>query len=155
MTPFKPKGSRPEWRIIYDELLQDAEFGSIISYADLDRVLGRDFRKSRNPIYQATRHLGLERRRWLSPVTNMGYRVIEAREHMGAADKHKKKAKRQLGFVIKVGNATDITKLTPDELSRFDSQHKVNAMLFMVAVHHEKRLKRLEEVLAREGLLSI
>lgn len=154
MAPFKPKGALPEWKIIYDALLHDADFGTVVSYADLDRVLGRSFKANRGPITKAKQELGKNKRRWLAPMVNVGYRVIEANEHMMTADSHKKRAKNQLGFMIKVGNATEITKLTPEELARFDSQSKVNAILFMVAVRHEERLNRIEALLQREGLLG-
>lgn len=154
MAPFAPKGLKPEWQLIYDEIFSKSEFGDVVKYSELSSVLNRDFLKNRAPLYKAKLHLGEERRRWLAPVANIGYRVIEANEHMIEATRHKKKARKQLGIMVKVGRAADITKLTPEELARFDGQSKVNAILFMVAVHHEERLKRLEDVLQREGLLG-
>lgn len=154
MAPFKAKGPKPEWQIVYEELLEKADFGDIVSFSSLDRVLGRDFKVSRGPVYKATRYLGEQRKRWLAPVKGVGYRVIEANEHMLQANMHKKRAKKQLGVMIKVGNATEITRLTNEELARFDSQRKVNAVLFMVAIHHEDRIKRIEQVLEREGLMT-
>ena len=52
MTPlFEPKGEKPEWRIsLDDELLTDAPSGTVITYEELDRVLGRDSRENRAPI---------------------------------------------------------------------------------------------------------
>lgn len=152
MAPFKPKADRPEWQIIFEHI-QDRDFGAVISYEELDQLLGRDFKSARGPIYAATRRLGELKKRWLAPVKGVGYRVIQAREHMIQADHHKRKAKKQLGFMIKVGNATEISKLTTEELAQFDSQRKVNAVLFMVAIHHEERLRRIEQTLEREGLL--
>lgn len=154
MAPFKAKGPKPEWMMVYDELLSTCDFGDIIGFSKLSSVLGRDFLENRGPLYRAKLHMGQERKRWLSPVPGIGYRVIEAKEHMIEASKHKRKAKRQLGYMVKVGNATEITKLTPEELSRFDSQTRVNAILFMVAVHHEDRIRKIESVLQREGLLG-
>jgi hypothetical protein len=83
----------------------------------------------------------------------VGYRVIEAREHMDSAQRHKKRAKRQLGLMVKVAEVTDLSRLRPEELAQFDTQAKVNAMLYMVAVHHERRLNRIEEILRGEGKL--
>ncbi len=151
LLPFQPKADRPEWRIIYDELLEDADFGAIITYGDLTRVLGRRFETSRTPIYRARIHLGEMRKRWLESVAGIGYRVIEAREHIDVAQAHKRRAKRQLGMMVRVADVTDISRLSPDELLRFDTQQKVNAMLYMVAVHHERRLSRIEDILRSEG----
>jgi DNA-binding winged helix-turn-helix (wHTH) protein len=131
--PFQPKGDRAEWQMIYEDLLLGAEFGDVVTLADLNRVLGRDFRKSRSPLYRARKAFAAERGRWLTAVPRVGYRVIEAREHMT--------------------HANDVTRLTPDELKRFDGQAKVNALLFSVAVQHERRLNSHEDALRRAGML--
>lgn len=150
-APFQPKGDLPEWRLIYDRLLDGAQFGEIITYAQLDDVLGRPFLENRSPIYRARLHFGEMRSKWIESVSGEGYRVIEAREHIDAAQKHKRKAKRQLGLMVKVAEVTDLSQLTPAELATFDTQAKVNAMLYMVAVHHERRLNRIESILRSEG----
>lgn len=153
IAPFQPKGDAPEWRLIFDRLLDGAAFGEVITYAQLDDVLGRPFLENRSPIYKARLHLGEMRSRWIESVPGEGYRVIEAREHIDAAQKHKRKAKRQLGLMVKVAEVTDLSQLTPEELAKFDTQAKVNAMLYMVAVHHERRLNRIESILRSEGKL--
>ena len=152
-VPFQPKGDFPEWRIIYDQLLIDADFGTVITYEQLDDALGRVFLDNRSPIYRARMHLGEMRQRWIESVPGVGYRVIEAGEHIHAAQRHKRRAKRQLGLMVKVAEVTDLSRLTPEELMRFDTQAKVNQMLYMVAVHHERRLSRIEEILRADGKL--
>jgi len=139
--------------MLYDELLAQADFGTLITYDDLDRVLGRPFRPERGPIYRARQHLGEMRQRWLAPVANVGYRVIDANEHLNVAQQHKRKAKHQFGLMVKVAEVTDVSRLTPEELVAFDSQAKVNAMLYLVAVHHERRIQRIEQVLREDGRL--
>lgn len=151
--PFKPKGDRPEWRIIYEDLLLGAESGDIITLADLSNVLGRDFRRSRSPLYRARKALGVERSRWLYPVPGKGYRVAEAREHVTLANGHKQRAKRQLGTMMTVMRATDITQLGAEDLVRFDAQFKVNALHHAILVMHEGRLNRHEAALRQAGLL--
>lgn len=154
MRIFEPKGDRPEWKIIYDELLAGAEFGDVVSYEQLDKVLGRKFITNRSPMYRARKHLGEMRQRWMEPVKKVGYRVIEAREHMDAAQQRKRRAKRQLVTMVKIGEYTDLGRLTPEELIAFDSQAKVNSALAAVALHHEKRLRRIEQILQNEGMMS-
>lgn len=153
MRIFEPKGDRPEWKIIYDELLAGAEFGTIISYEQLDHVLGREFITNRSPMYRARRHLGEMRQRWMEPVNKAGYRVIEAREHMDAAQQRKRRAKRQLQTMVDIATYTDLGRLTPEELVAFDSQSKINQALAAVALHHERRLRRIEQILQNEGML--
>ncbi len=151
--PFQPKGDLPEWRLIYDRLFSGADFGSVVTYEQLDDVLGRPFLDNRSPIYRARTHLGDMRQRWIESVPGVGYRVIEASEHIDAAQRHKRRAKRQLGLMVKVAEVTDLSRLTPEELMRFDTQAKVNQMLYMVAVHHERRLSRIEDILRADGKL--
>lgn len=151
--PFAPKGEMPEWRMLYEALLEQADFGQVISYAELDAVLGRSFEENRNPLYRARREMGDRRRRWLEAVPTVGYRVVEAHEHMRLATAHKRRAKTQLRAMVHVADVTDLARLTPEQLASFDSQAKINSMLYMVAVHHEQRLARIEEVLRREGML--
>ena len=83
----------------------------------------------------------------------VGYRVIQANEHVRVAEQHKTKAKKQLGIMVKVAQATDLSRLTPHELAVFDQQQSINSALFMIAVHHEKRLQRIEALLREEGRL--
>lgn len=150
---FRPRGEIPEWRMIYDALLATADFGDVITYAQLDEVLGREFVGNRSPIYAARRHLGEMRSRWLVPVPRTGYRVPEANEHIDVAQGHKRKGKRQLGLMQRVAEVTDLSRLTETELARFDSQARINAALYMVLVHHEKRIARIEAVLRTQGVL--
>ena len=152
-APFAPKGDLPEWRLLYDALLEQAEFGQVISYDQLDAALGRRFTDNRSPLYRARREMGELRRRWLDAVPGTGYRVIEAHEHIGLAQRHKRRAKRQLGAMVRVAEVTDLDRLTPDQLASYDHQSRLNAMLYMVAVHHEQRLNRIEAVLRKEGML--
>jgi hypothetical protein len=144
---FQSKGHIPEWKMVYDDLLADADYGMVITYDDLDAALGRRFVDNRSPLYRARTHLGEERSRWLETVPTVGYRVIEANEHMGVANRHKRKATRQLGMMVTVAEVTDLSRLTPSELSSFDAQQKINAMLYLFALHHERRLQHIESVL--------
>lgn len=153
-APFQPKGDLPEWRLIYDRLLEHADFGDVITYAELREVLGRPFEDNRSPLYRAREHMGDMRRRWIEPVPGIGYRVIEAAEHMHAAQARKKRARRQLRAMVKIGEVTDLSRLTPDQLMQFDTQAKLNAAIYMALVHHERRLTRLEEILRADGKLT-
>lgn len=152
-APFKAKGEVPEWRLIFDRLLDGADFGTVITYDQLDDVLGRPFLDNRSPIYRARQHLGEMRSRWIEAQPGVGYRVIEAAEHMDAAQQRKRRAKRQLGLMVKIAEVTDLSRLKPEELAKFDTQAKLNAALYMVAVHHERRLSRIEQILKDEGKL--
>lgn len=152
-APFAPKGEQPEWQMLYEGVLADADFGTVIPYATLDEALGRPFRQNRGPLYRANRYLGEMRKRHLEPVPGVGYRVIEASEHLIAAQKRKHRARRQLAQMVHIGAVVDTTRLNPDELSRWDAQQRLNVTLCAVVTHHENRIARIESVLQREGLL--
>ena len=150
---FEPKGDRPEWQLLYEALLQGVTFGDVITYDALDRVLGRPFVDHRAPLYRAREELAAQHRRWLEVVPRVGYRVIAAHEHVSAALQRKRRARRQMQQMVRIGNATDVTALTPEQLVVHDQQHRLNAMLLSVVVNHEQRLARIEDALHREGLL--
>jgi hypothetical protein len=152
-VPFTSRRAVPEWQMIYTALLERADFGTVVTYEELDAVLERPFVENRSPIYRARRQLGDMRSRWIEAVPGVGYRVIEAREHIDSAQKHKRKARRQLGLMVRVAEVTDLSALSPPELARYDEQSKINQMLYQVAVHHERRLARIESILRGEGKL--
>lgn len=147
------KADKAEWRILYDALLTDVEPGDIIKYEQFSEALGRDFLADRNPVYRATLELGRTRKRWLKVVPRVGYRVIEAREHIGESAERKARATRQLSKAIQIGNATDVERLTRDELTMWDTQQRYNAFVFQVIGQHENRLSRIEEALRTAGIL--
>lgn len=151
--PFKPKGERAEWRLIYDRLLAHADFGHVIKIEELDEILGRSFIDNRSPIYKARDYLGAMRHRWLEAIPAVGYRVIEASEHMRAALDRKKRAQRQLRTMVRIGEFTDLAKLTPEQLVQFDNQSRFNRLAYMTLMFHESRLARVEAVLQADGKL--
>jgi hypothetical protein len=52
-----------------------------------------------------------------------------------------------------VQEVTDLSVLSAAELATFDSQARINSMLYQVAVHHERRLARIESILREDGRL--
>jgi hypothetical protein len=149
---FTPKGERAEWRMIYEDLLANTEPGDTITYARLEELLGREFAPNRGPLYRARQTLGELRHRWLEPVPNVGYRVVEPAEHVRISATHRRKSRRQVGMAIRVLDATDLERLTPDGLATFDDQRKMTFALWAIFAH-ESRLRRIEDALRKEGLL--
>ena len=149
---FAPKGERPEWRMIYEDLLAAAGPSTIITYAQLEELLGRKFALNRGPLYRARRTLGELQKHWLEAVPNVGYRVIDPSEHVRVSAGHRHKSRRQVGMAIRVLESTDLSKLAGDALAKYDEQSKLTFALWAVFAH-ESRLRRIEDVLRREGLL--
>lgn len=151
-TRFTPKGEKPEWQMLYDALLGDADFGQVITYKELDETLGREFVTNRAPLYRARDALGAMRKRWLVPVPGIGYRVTDAAEHVMVAHGHKRKSRRQLGMAVRVLTSTDLARLDESSLAEWDAEQKMTFALWAI-VAHENRIKRIEDVLRKEGLL--
>lgn len=153
MTPqFQPKGEKPEWLMIYDRFLADASIDDVITYADLDELLGRDIRKNRTPLYRARQEMGEQHKRWLESVPNIGYRVLDPQDHVRVSAVHKRKSRRQLGMAVRVLESTDLSLLSAEALALWDGQQKLTFALWAVLAH-ESRLRKIENVLRKEGLL--
>jgi hypothetical protein len=153
---FSPRRDRPEWRIVYDELLSGADYGQVITYLQLAEVLERDIHERerlRAPIARARRELGNLRSMWLIAVPNVGYRVIQANEHVSVADDHKHRGQRQFTRMLDVSRATNLSRLNPEELAVWDNQNRINAFLVTVVRSHESRIRRIEQVLHADGKL--
>lgn len=145
--PRKP----PEWRRIYDGLLANADFDDVITYTALSACLGREFLRSRSPIYRACQELGALRHRWLEAVPGVGYRVIQANEHVHASAARKQRGQRQFDKMLVIARATDLGRLTGDERELWDRQNRINVALVGIVSSHEQRLNRIEELLRADG----
>jgi hypothetical protein len=151
---FSPRGDKPEWRLVYEELLANADYGHVVTYSELADVLNRDVKdrqRLRAPIARARRELGNLRSMWLVAVPNVGYRVIQANEHVSVADDHKHRGQRQFTRMLDVSRATNLSRLTPEELACWDNQNRINAFLVTVVRSHESRIRRIEQVLHADG----
>jgi len=65
---FEPRGDKPEWRLVYDELLSAADYGQVITFSQLAEVLERDVhdrQRLRAPIARARREP------WVFRMSNM------------------------------------------------------------------------------------
>lgn len=149
---FAPKGDRAEWRLIYDKLLSHADFGDVITYAELSEVLDRDFLSDRGPIYKARRHLATARRRWVEVVPGVGYRVIHANEHGKMAERRVKFGERQFQEGTRISAGTDLSRLTKAELAEYDRRQLALNGLARVTASARRQLKR-ENILQARGLV--
>jgi len=171
---FTPKGDVAEWRMVADAL--DAlDIGDTLTYDELSDLLGRDFLTSRTPIYAATKWLERERRRTVDNVANVGYRIVEAAEHLDLGKRHHKKARRQMRRTIDRLASADRNLLDAEQVARIDSiegtvrqqadvirridkrvskVEAAQATTVQQVDEHAERLARLEEALQRHGIES-
>lgn len=133
---FETKGDTAEWRLIYNHALT-LNIGATITYDDFERILGRDLRDSRTPVYDAMRHLEKDAHRTLTAVTNTGYRIAEPSEHEGLAKHHHRKSKRQLRRAVSKASSADRSALSPEERKRIDNVE-------MALRQHSDMIQRLD-----------
>lgn len=133
---FKTKGDQAEWVTVY-EALAALPVGETLTYEQLDEALSRDFRQDRGPIYRATRQLERDDHRTVCAVRNVGYRIVEAREHEALARNHHKRSRRQLKKAVAKAASADRTALTAEERKRIDG-------LEMSLRQHSQMIRRLE-----------
>ena len=117
---FKPKGEVAEWEMLYD-FLTTKEKGTVIKYAQLSAVLGRDLLEARSPLYRAMQELEMKDSRSLINVPGVGYRITIAQEHEGLARKHHKKSRRQIAKSLMKIESADKSQLTREERQRFEN----------------------------------
>lgn len=92
---FEPKNEIPMWEMVYD-YIEKAELGQVISYADLEKVIGQDVRSFRQAVYKARKELLKNHNRFLIVERGVGYRVDDGMRIMKHAKGRTKIAKRQI-----------------------------------------------------------
>lgn len=136
MKPFEPKGDLPEWQLIYQRV-STLDEGTVLTYDDLDEVLGRDFRGDRSPIYRCIGELEKVDHRTLAVVRGSGYRIAAANEHERLAVGHHRRSRKQMRKAVSKAASADRSKLTPEERKRIDG-------LEMSLRQHADMIRRLE-----------
>lgn len=116
---FDPKGEIPEWRIVYDHAVTVPVDG-VVTYEDLDALLGRTFTDSRAPIYRVQKELLENDHRTMVNVIGVGYRVGKANEHAGLASGQRKRARHSMTKAVRIVDGTNRQVLTRDETVRLD-----------------------------------
>lgn len=99
MSPFQPAGVRARWLDVYD-VLKAAKVGDIITYEQLGEALELNATTDRHKIQMAVRRAAQEHekadKRALDSVKNVGYRIVDAPEHVMLARRHQSKAFKAL-----------------------------------------------------------
>lgn len=87
-------------RTVYDQLMTGVGVGELISYQAVADALELDPVTDRTLIQQAARQAGKwlleEQQRAIDVVPGVGYRVVEASEHLTLARRHQRKSQRSL-----------------------------------------------------------
>lgn len=149
MAAFTAKGEAAEWRLIY-EAIREMAVGEVIRYDALDEVLGRSFTDEgakRNPLERARRELEEVDHRTLATVRGVGYRVVEAREHMVLARGHQIRSARQTKRAKEKLDSANLAALTDLERRRHEEMSTQVAKLLSEQRRTNRRLADLERLL--------
>jgi len=141
--PFEPKGRVSEATLLY-EFYSKLSTGDVVTYEQLDEILGRSFLDSRSPHYTAVNRLQKNDKKSMDVVRNVGYRVVSASEHERLALHHHAKSRRQLRKSVAKAASANRAELSQEERHRIDS-------LEGTLRNHASMLKRLDERTIRQN----
>lgn len=128
--PFTPKSDKAIWADLY-ALLRQRDYGTLITYAEIADLTGRDARIERGPIYRAMKELERNDKRTLICERNVGYRIALPAEHRPQADRHRRRSYRQIVRARRRIASAPRDLLTADERGLLDemdlrlSQHEM------------------------------
>lgn len=117
---FTPIGEKSHREIVV-EAFKDVSYDDVVSYEHLSEILGFDVKTSnRSAIYAAQRTLEKDYHKTLDAVVGVGYRVIRPEEHVDLANRHHKRARRQVTRAINKTASANRSVLTATDQARLD-----------------------------------
>lgn len=123
MSPFKPIGSEPRWRTLY-ELLRQTATGAVLTYEQMGEALNLDPVRQRPAIASAMRRAAEEHeeqdKRAIEVVRDEGYRVVDVDGHLRLARVHNKRAGVQLELAYSKVTNVDLSDVDPEVRKAFD-----------------------------------
>ena len=149
----------PEWKRLFDKFCEVVATGSeqkVWTYEELEGMAGLDIRTPRGR--QQFERFNRECRENLSlhfeNVRTVGYRIVEASEHALCATRRIKKAKKQLKRGKHIAQATDITKLTAEQVNAVTLVAACIGTLTNELDKNTKAIKKLANVINQPKLLD-
>lgn len=149
MNQFLPAGDVARWRVLY-EILKPCQVDDVVTYEQMGKALDLHPVKDRHIIQMAMRRAAKEfeevDKHAVDAVKNVGYRVVQIKEHLHLARRQQKRAGRALkSGRSKVVNV-DFNEIDPETRKAFE----VVARAFSMQMDFNRRLdvrqKRLEDV---------
>lgn len=167
---FRPAGDIARWRILYD-LLRATSVGDILSYEKMAEALDLDPATERHIMQVAIRRAAEEfafvDNHAVAAVPNVGYRVVEAKEHMDLAKGHQRRSRKQLMRAETKVVHVDVSALDPNSRKAFEvvatalaaqidfcrrldiRQRTLAQQLHAIQQDHRETSERTDEELAR------
>lgn len=154
MTPFEAIGQEARWRTIYS-LLQALAVGNVLTYEQMAEALNlhpEDDRQTiRAALYRAAREYQQVDKHALEVVPNVGYRVVEAVEHLKLAQRRQRRAGKQLASGREHVVNVDFNGMDPEVRKAFELTAGAISMVIDMNRRFDVRQKRLEKVMADTG----
>ena len=151
MSPFEPVGEQARWRILYDILCHTRTDG-IATYEQMGEALGLHPDHERHTIQMAVRRaakeLEEEDKRAIEAVPNVGYRIVEAPEHLRLARRQQKRAQVALRSGHSKVTNVDLNQLEPETRRAFEVVARAFAMQMDFNRRMDVRQRRLETAVA-------
>ena len=170
---FEVKGHKAQWEIVTD-VLETKNIGDIATYEEILEALGPGFSRSAlsSVVGTAIRKFR-DRKRTFENVRLVGWRMVEATEHLRLARRQQVKSKRRLAEAVSISASTDLRRLDPeqrraqqaqelhlrkllDRVSRLEErQAKTETRVSVVEKAHastQDRVDRLTDLLKRHGI---
>lgn len=138
---FSPKRAdgRPEWRVIYDEIMQ-RDYGSTLTHKEIQTLLDTN---DRNRVHRAVGHCNrvLTREnvpRVLGNIRGEGYRILQPGDYAPQALALQKQARRRMTNAVDLMQTAPLNDMTP-------TQRHWAHQVTMVLVDNELRLRNQEQ----------
>lgn len=114
---FEPVGELARWRALLP-LFVEVERGTVVTYDELAEALDLDPTKDRRAIQaavgQAQKTLSREHDRSLTPVRNVGYRVVLPNEHVDLAGRQQRKGRKAIARAQGHVDHVDLSSLSDE-----------------------------------------
>lgn len=153
MTYFKAKRSDGRsYRTVAVDAFKSLEYGTVVSYKDLGKLLDLSPNNELTTIQQAVRDANRVllkiHKRGVQNVAKIGYRVIQPREHMIVANSHQTRADKAMVRALRFYGGADLSKMTEAERKLHHGQQMLAQAVFASHQHLDKRIRRIEDLLS-------
>lgn len=140
-----PKSREPWQKLV--PLLMEAEIDGVVTYEQMDRVLGlgSNIQQNRSPYYRALTEVQVVGMRTFECVRGEGYRRVHPNEHTRLSEQRSKLAQHHLRVAEGILQAADANHLTPHEQRvTEESLAAVQDNLHHMGSIDERLIKRVE-----------
>jgi hypothetical protein len=145
--PFEPVGSASRAELVYP-VLERTPIGSVASYQALADALQLHPLRDRPAVAVATRDAGrrllVEQQRAIEVQRNLGYRIVQADEHLRLAKARNSRARTQLRRGLSVLQNTDFNELTPEMRAGIEAMTLIMSRQEQINREQDRRNKQVQ-----------